>query len=117
MADVVKEFQIGTNNLVSYILKLGGVPIDLTLADEVEILIGNEITITRTASINGIDFNSAVGVVEINPALLSEVLTALKTRRYRVETRVKDPSNAEGALYGGKNTVDSLFFDVSIPVT
>ena len=117
MTKNVENFEVGTNNLVSFILTRNGSAVPgLQNATSISIKIGS-VTITRASNnLNGVDFSQGGGKIVINPAKLTESMASLKNQQYRVMIRVIDPGNTNGTLYGGIDNTDSLYFSVSRPI-
>ncbi len=116
MADVAEKFVIGSNNLVSLVLTENDTPIEnLPNASEVTTYIGEIVTIIRTNNdLDGVDYSQGGGLIVFNPGKIPETaINDLKNQRYRVKILVKDGLNPEGVLFGGKDSVDKLYFDVS----
>lgn len=118
MADVVENFQVGSNNVVAFALTGadGNNIANLQNATRVDIHIGNSLVISRTTNNqDGVDYSQGNGKITINPGLLTEDLSVLKAKRYEITVRVKDNDNAQGVIFGGKNASSKLYFDVSFP--
>lgn len=112
MGNVTEHFIKGSDNQIKLILTEDGSAISGAWT-RLEVWIG-DLEIERTTDENGIALNTSTGELTITPADLTEDLSSLVVNRlYRVLIVLVDATNDDGALFGGNDSTDRLYFLVS----
>lgn len=107
MKSVTEPFIKGSDNQIVLTLTEDGQAISGAWT-QIDIFIGHAAKITRNADGNGVALDTATGVLTITPGDLVEDLAAL-SGKYRVQIVITDPTNDDGAVFGGADS-DQLFF-------
>ena len=110
MGKLIDHFIKGSNNIISLSLQEDNEDI-ASVPTGIDIFIG-DVQITRSPDGNGVTYTA--GVVDINPGLLTEDLTSLVAgNQYRVYVTITTAQDVQGVVFGGDDSDDKLYFNVS----
>ena len=121
MGNVTEQFLKSRNNVITLTLTEDGAAISGSWTDlDIDIIdIKSQavaLNISRTSDGDGVALNTSTGVLTINEGLLTEDASVLKNNKlYRAVVTVKSSTNAQGAVFGGEDSTDKLYFYVSAP--
>lgn len=109
-----ERFLKGSDNKIVLTLTEDGQPVDIRIATQIDIDIGNFLKITRTTSENGVDFST--GDLIITPGDLTEDVSVVPDQFIPTLITVYDIQNTNGAKFGGADSDPRLMFSVRTPI-